>query len=77
MSQEAGKFKPFWVKSVNNWITDADYNGKKLKERNPLPTFRQFWFIRSWEDLKGFTVRKEISNEDSVKILLKQAEDLK
>ena len=61
------KFKKFWVKSVNNYLCDADYNGKALKERNPFPSFRKFHFIRSWDELKYFTKRKEITNEELVK----------
>jgi len=55
-------FKKFWVKSVNNWICDADYNGKVLKERNPFPSFRKFWFIKSEDDLIGFTKREGFTN---------------
>lgn len=61
------KFKKFWVMSVNNWLCDADYSGKALKERCFTPTFRKFYFIRSWDELKGFTPHKEISNLDLVK----------
>lgn len=64
------KFRKFWVKSVNNYICDAGYNGKELKAKSPTPSFRKYYFIKSWEDLKGFTTRKEISNIDLVKSLL-------
>lgn len=60
-------FKKFWVVSVNNYLCDASYSGKALKERHFAPSFRKFYFIRSWDELKGFTKRKEISNEDLVK----------
>ena len=39
------KFKKFWVKSVNNYLCDADYNGKELKARNPIPSFRKFHLL--------------------------------
>lgn len=61
------KFKNFWVKSVNNWTTDASYSGKELKERNPFPSFRRFHFIRSWDELNHFTPHDSISNEELVK----------
>lgn len=60
------KFKKFWVFTINNYICDAGYNGKELKDYHPFPTFRKFYFIKSWEDLKYFTVRSEISNIDLV-----------
>jgi hypothetical protein len=61
------KFKPYWVVSVNNYICDASYSGKELKAKHPYPTFRKFDFIRVESDLKYFTRRDEISNEDLVK----------
>jgi len=61
------KFKKFWVCSVNNWIVDAGYNGQLLKEAHPFPSFRKFYFIKCWEDLRGFTPHEEISNEDLCK----------
>lgn len=54
MPTDKNTFRKFWVKSVNNWLCDADYNGKRLKQNNPFPPFRQFHFIKSWEDLNGF-----------------------
>jgi hypothetical protein len=73
------KFKKFWVKSVNNWICDADYNGKILKERNPFPSFRKFWFIKSEDDLIGFTKREGFTNMQICETLLngidKETED--
>ena len=60
----------FWVMSVNNWICDADYSCKKLKERRPMPSFRKFYFIREWDELNHFTPHKEISNIDLVTKLL-------
>lgn len=67
------KFKKFWVKSVNNWITDASYNGKQLKADNPLPTFRKFYFIKSWEDVYWFSKRDGITNIEICKQLLSKA----
>ncbi len=61
------KFKKFWVVSVNNWLCSASYSGKKLKERHPVPSFRKFTFIKSWDDLQYFTKRSEITNEELVK----------
>jgi len=66
------KFKKFWVVSVNNYLCDASYSGKELKERHYVPSFRKFTFIRSMDDLKCFSVRKEISNEDLVNERLNQ-----
>lgn len=66
------KFKKFWVKSVNNYLCDADYNGKELKARNPIPSFRKFHYIRSWDDLNYFTKREEYSNFELVNIWLSQ-----
>lgn len=63
-------FKKFWVMSVNNWICDASYNGKELKSAHPFPSFRKFYFIRTIEDLRGFSLRDGISNEDLCKKLL-------
>lgn len=60
----AEKFKPFWVKSVNNWLCDAGYNGKELKAKSPVPSFRKYYFIRSWEDLNGFTKRDGYTNKE-------------
>ena len=60
------KFKKFWVKSVNNWLCDADYSGSKLKARNPFPTFRKFYFIKSWDDLKYFTKHDGHENRELV-----------
>jgi hypothetical protein len=70
--QTEGKFRKFWVKSVNNYITDADYNGKKLKDRNPIPSFREFHFIKSEDDLNYFSKRDGISNAEIVEKLLNQ-----
>ncbi len=67
-------FRKFWVKSVNNWLCDADYNGKRLKDNNPIPTFRKFYFIKNWEDLKGFTPREGIDNKELVEKWLAQCE---
>lgn len=64
------KFRKFWVKSVNNYICDAGYDGKKLKEKSPIPSFRKYYFIRSWEELNHFNKREEISNYELVKKLL-------
>lgn len=61
------KFKKFWVVSINNYLCDAAYDGKELKAKHPFPSFRQFHFIKSWDDLKYFTKRDEISNEELVK----------
>ncbi len=72
MKKETEVFKKFWVKSVNNWICDAGYNGKELKDRSPVPSFRKYYFIRSWDDLNGFTKRDEISNIDLCKQLLSE-----
>ncbi len=63
MKQDAA-FKKFWVKSVNNYLCDADYNGTALKERSPIPSFRKYYFIKSWEDLNGFTQRDGITNRE-------------
>jgi hypothetical protein len=63
-NKQTEKFKPFWVKEVNNYLCDAGYNGKEFKAANPFPSFRKFWFIRSWEDLRGFTVRQEATNRE-------------
>lgn len=68
------KFRKFWVKTVNNYLCDAHYSGKVLKENNPFPPFRKFHFIRSWDDLKYFAKRDEISNEDLVKRCLSECE---
>lgn len=67
------KFKKFWVMEINNWICDAAYNGKQLKEKHPVPSFRKFWFIKSAEDLKGFSKRNNITNENLVTKLLEQS----
>lgn len=64
------KFKPFWVKSVNNYLCDAAYSGKELKARSPIPSFRKYYFIKNWEDLTGFTPRKELTNKELVELLL-------
>jgi hypothetical protein len=61
------KFKKFWVCSVNNWLVDASYNGRELKDAHPIPSFRRFYFIKSWDDLKGFTPHKGHSNEELCK----------
>jgi len=61
------KFKKFWVVEVNNYLYDAAYDGKALKEKHLFPSFRKFHFIRSWDELKYFTKRKEITNEELVK----------
>jgi len=61
------KFKPFWVVSVNNYLCDASYSGKELKAKHLTPSFRKFHFIRSMDELKYFTKRDEISNEELVK----------
>ena len=66
-------FKKFWVVTVNNYICDAAYSGKELKEKHRFPSFRQFSFIKSWNDLNYFTVRKEISNRDLCERLLTPA----
>lgn len=66
------KIKPFWVMSVNNWICDADYNGKRLKEKHPVPSFRRFYFIRKMDKLKYFSTRDGITNEDLVNKCLSQ-----
>jgi hypothetical protein len=66
------KFKKFWVVSVNNCICDASYDGKGLKADHPIPSFRKFYFIKSWEDLIGFRVRDEISNRDLCESYLSQ-----
>jgi len=65
-------FKKFWVVSVNNYLCDASFNGKVLKEerRHLYPSFRKFRFIRSWDELKYYAERKEISNIDLVKKFL-------
>jgi len=60
-------FKKFWVVEVNNYLCDASYSGKELKQKHQFPSFRKFHFIRSWDELKYFTERKEISNIDLVK----------
>lgn len=61
------KFKKFWVVSINNYLCDAAYNGKELKAKHLFPSFQQFNFIKNWDDLKYFTKRSEITNEDLVK----------
>jgi hypothetical protein len=61
------KFKKFWVVEVNNYLCDASYDGKELKEKHRFPSFRRFRFIKSWDDLKYFTSRSGISNEEIVK----------
>lgn len=61
------KLKKFWVCTVNNWIVDAGYNGKALKDAHLIPSFRKFYFIKSVEDLRRFTPHKEISNVDLCK----------
>jgi len=60
------KFKPFWVVHINNYICDASYSGKELKEKHLYPSFRKFTFIRSIDELKYFSKRNEISNEEIV-----------
>lgn len=67
-------FRKFWVMEVNNWICDADYSGKVLKERNPFPSFRKFWFIKCEDDLRGFTKREGKTNRELVDALLIQQE---
>jgi hypothetical protein len=69
-------FKKFWVKSVNNWLCDADYNGKRLKENNPIPSFRKFYFIKSWEELNGFTKRDGYDNKELVERWLSEKESV-
>lgn len=64
---EGEKFKKFWVVSINNCICDASYSVKELKEKHPFPSFRKFYFIKSWDDLIGFHKRKEITNEEIVR----------
>lgn len=64
---ETEKFRKFWVVSVNNYLCGASYNGKELKEKHFAPSFRKFYFIRSWDELNHFTKRKEITNEELVK----------
>lgn len=64
---ETEKFKKFWVVEVNNYLCDAAYDGKALKEKHPVPSFRKFHFIRSWDELKYFRKRSEITNEELVK----------
>lgn len=59
-------FKKFWVVSVNNYLCDASYNGKELKLKHSFPSFRKFTFIKSWDELKYFTKRDEITNEELV-----------
>jgi hypothetical protein len=60
------KFKKFWVKSVNNWLCDADYDGNRLKEKSPTPTFRKYYFIKSWEGLSRFTTHDGYTNRELV-----------
>ena len=55
-------FKNFWVVTVNNWICDASYNVKELKEKHHAPSFRKFHFIKSWNELNYFTPHKGITN---------------
>lgn len=59
-------FKPFWVVSINNYLCDASFSGKNLKEKHKFPSFRKFYFIRNENGLNGFTERKEITNKDLV-----------
>ncbi len=73
MKQE-NKFRKFWVKSVNNWLCDADYNGKALKERSPTPSFRKYYFIKSWDDLKYFSKREGFDTTELVKKWLAENE---
>lgn len=68
------KFKKFWVVSVNNYLCDASYSGRELKEKHPFPSFRKFHFIRSMDELKYFTKREEMSNEETVKKCLEYDE---
>jgi hypothetical protein len=63
----AEKFKKFWVVSVNNYLCDASYSGKELREKHYFPSFRKFHFIKSVDDLKYFTQRQEITNEELVR----------
>ena len=60
-------FKKFWVVSVNNYICDAAYSGKELKEKHKMASFRKFYFIKSWEDLKYFSKRE--SHTDNVELV--------
>jgi hypothetical protein len=60
------KFKKYWIVSVNNYLCDAAYNGKLLKEKHRLPSFRKFYYIKSEDDLIGFTERNNISNKQIV-----------
>jgi len=64
------KFKKFWVVSVNNYICDASYSGKELKEKHLFTSFSKFHFIKDENGLNGFSVRSEISNDDLVNKLL-------
>jgi ATP-dependent DNA ligase len=64
------KFKKFWVVEVNNYICDAAYDGKTLKGKHRIPSFRKFHFIKEWGELEYFTKRKEITNEELVKVFL-------
>lgn len=62
--KQSEKFKKFWVKSVNNYLCDAGYNGKALKEKSPVPSFRKYYVIRKWSDLDYFTKREGITNRE-------------
>ena len=68
------RFKKFWVVSVNNYLCDAAYSGKELKAKHLFPSFRKFYFIRSWDELKHFTKRSEITNEELAKGALARTE---
>lgn len=72
MKNSGEKFKPFWVVSVNNYLCSAGYNGKEFKEKHWTPSFRKFYFIRSWDELNGFTKRSKIGNRELVEQLLTQ-----
>lgn len=69
------KFKNFWVVEVNRYLCDASYDGKELKEKHIIPSFRKFHFIRSYDELRYFNVRDGISNEDFVKVLLAKSKN--
>lgn len=71
-AEQNTKFKKFWVKSVNNWLCAADYSGKRLKENNPTPSFREFTFIKRWDDLKYFRKHEGHENRELVEGWLKQ-----
>lgn len=71
------EFKKFWVVSVNNYLCDAAYEKKTILERGLYPSFKKFKFIRSAEDLKYFTKRSEITNEELVKKCLERVESTK